>query len=764
MKKISYQDASFLIPFIVLGIFLFYNTYFLELYVGGFGGDYVVQHVPLYEYVRYSFYETHLLFPQINMLLGGFSSFANMVYYGSMNPFIWFSFLVPSIPMQLYLEILLVPFVAFISLMNFKVLKFHDVDDKVNLLSSIAFSVSSVILYQFQFQLPFIWFYPFFLICMWSIQRFHERYIFFIISFATVFYFNLQFSIASCFFLFIYMSYLKWVKLLDVRSYLSYFKLFVVTNVLALMIGFLPFIVQGLASNARGLKTSETFFNFNVLNDIFISNYETFGYEWGLYLYAVICFLSFLFYKKSSLYVFIIFLLMALFVVPITSALNMFLYFDTKIYIYFIPIMMIIFAVTIEFIKKKKMLVKVIVLVISNVFIYYLCFYNQNPDFHHLSLIYVMIQDLVIITILFFNNKYVYIMVSILTVFFSINNFNSLSENEMFVPTSCGDEYKLERSLSHDIYNTPGCSEDFLMSGYTSITNENLAYFKTNVLNDNIYPFHALDVMLLRNPLTMQALSISTGEFPVEPFIKGVSDEYIYGNDIETFSTVDMITHVESASSNDEYTDVYKESMHYEEDFSLVANETKVYYFEDYCSSYFQIRLEIEGDGEVYINDQLYLNSNGITTDNGRIATYTQACNGTNKIEIKGGTEVKISDVQINFFNYEELINNRYAITVPSNIDVEYNESVTFDLNMETDGMMVTTIPYDDGFNVKVDGVDVETEVVNHYFLGVPLEPGNHTIEITFKMKGFYLGLFVTLSGFIITFILFGIRRNSEKI
>jgi hypothetical protein len=764
LKKIKYQATSFWIPFFVLGIFLFYNTYFLGRYIGGFGGDYVVQHVSLYEYVRYSFYETHKLFPQLNMMLGGFSSFANMVYYGSMNPFIWFSFFFPNIPMQLFLEILLVPFISFISYMNFKVLKFHDIDDKVNLLTSIAFSVSSVILYQFQFQLPFIWFYPFFLICMWSIQKFDDRYIAFIFSFGMVFYFNLQFSIASCFFLFIYMNYLKWNKLLDIRSYISYFKLFIITNILALMIGFLPFIVQGLASNARGLKTSESLLNFDVLNDIFITNYETFGYEWGLYIFAVISFLSILFYKQSKLYVFVIFLFLAIFIVPITAALNMFLYFDTKIYIYFIPIVMIIFATTIELIKKKKVFVKVFVIVTSNIFIYWLCINNQNTEFHHLSLVYVLIQDLVLITILFFNNKYLYIVASILIVFFSISNFNSLSKEIMYVPTSCNKEIEFERVLSRDIYNTPGCSDDFLMSGYTSITNENLSFFKTNVLNDNLYPLHALDTTLLRDPLIMQALSISSGEFPVEPFIKGVSSQDIYSNDIETFSTVDMITHVESEDATALYSDEYEETIHYEEDFVLAENETKVYYFEDACSSYFQIRLEIEGNGEVYINDQLYLSSNGISTNSGRVATYNQSCNGTTKIEIKGGTDVKITDVQINFFNYDDLLNDQYPITEPTNINIEYNESITFDLNMETTGMMVTTIPYDDGFNVKVDGVEVDTEVVNHYFLGVPLDDGNHTIEITFTMKGFYVGLFVTLSGFIITFILFGIRRNSEKI
>jgi hypothetical protein len=753
-KKINFSVLSFLIPFVVLSIFLFYNAYFLGLYFEGFGGDYSVQHIPLYEYVRYSFYQTNDFFPQLNMRLGGFSSFASMIYYGSMNPFIWISFLFPNVPMQVYIEFLMIPFISFISYMNFKILRFHNVIDLHNLLISIAFSVSSVILHQYQFQLPFIWFYPFFLISMWSIQKFDDRYIYFIFSFAMVFYFNLQFSIASCFFLFIYMIYLKWTKLLVNKSYLSYFKLFVVVNILSLMIGFLPFIVQGLASNARSLKTSEAIFNINFIDDIFISNYETFGYEWGLYLFAVVGFISLFFIKSSKIYVFIITLVISIFIVPITTALNMFLYYDIKIYIYYIPIMMIVFALTIELLKKKKKLFKFLIFILMNIFIYFICVYKQNPEFQQLALKYILIQDMVIFTILFLHNKYLYIFVSIMTVFFSISSFNSLSSDLLYVPSSCDVDYKLERSLSYDIFNTSTCSEDFLMSGYTSITNENLSYYKTNVLNDNLYPVHALDIMLLRDSLTMQALSISIDEGNVDPFIKGVSNEFIYAEDESTFSNVDMLTHVESETATTIYEDEYNQSLHYEEDFTLNANETTVYNFNDYCNSYFQIRLEIEGPGQVYINDQLFIDSNGIPTANGRIATYNQACNGVNEIEIRAETDVKITDATISFFDYNEIVENSYDISEPTNINVQYNESVTFDLNMETDGMMITTIPYDDGFNVKVDGVEVDTEVVNHYFLGVPLEAGNHTIEITFKMKGFYLGLIVTIIGILITIYL----------
>jgi uncharacterized membrane protein YfhO len=74
---------------------------------------------------------------------------------------------------------------------------------------------------------------------------------------------------------------------------------------------------------------------------------------------------------------------------------------------------------------------------------------------------------------------------------------------------------------------------------------------------------------------------------------------------------------------------------------------------------------------------------------------------------------------------------------------------------MDEAGMLVTTIPYDKGFNIKVNGQKVNTEIVNQYFLGAPLAQGTQHVEITFTMTGFYIGMIVTIIGIIITLYLF---------
>jgi uncharacterized membrane protein YfhO len=74
--------------------------------------------------------------------------------------------------------------------------------------------------------------------------------------------------------------------------------------------------------------------------------------------------------------------------------------------------------------------------------------------------------------------------------------------------------------------------------------------------------------------------------------------------------------------------------------------------------------------------------------------------------------------------------------------------------------MIVTTIPYDKGYTVKIDGVEVETEKVNEYFLGVPISTGEHSVEITFKMRGFYIGVIITAFGILTWFSILFIRKE----
>lgn len=60
---------------------------------------------------------------------------------------------------------------------------------------------------------------------------------------------------------------------------------------------------------------------------------------------------------------------------------------------------------------------------------------------------------------------------------------------------------------------------------------------------------------------------------------------------------------------------------------------------------------------------------------------------------------------------------------------------------------LITSIPFDKGFTILVDGEPVSAEVINTGFLGCELSEGTHQITILFRAEGFVLGAMASLLG-----------------
>ncbi|SJZ57802.1 YfhO family protein [Anaerorhabdus furcosa] len=61
------------------------------------------------------------------------------------------------------------------------------------------------------------------------------------------------------------------------------------------------------------------------------------------------------------------------------------------------------------------------------------------------------------------------------------------------------------------------------------------------------------------------------------------------------------------------------------------------------------------------------------------------------------------------------------------------------------DKLVATSIAYDDGWSVKVDGKTTAIRKVNYGFIGFDLTEGTHRVEFTFIPKGLILGIIVTV-------------------
>ena len=92
----------------------------------------------------------------------------------------------------------------------------------------------------------------------------------------------------------------------------------------------------------------------------------------------------------------------------------------------------------------------------------------------------------------------------------------------------------------------------------------------------------------------------------------------------------------------------------------------------------------------------------------------------------------EISNIELYSLDYEDVSNVRDSIIVPEDIKIEKDKAI-IKVNNKESGYLVSSIPYDNGFKILVDGKDSKVEKVNTAFVGTYLESGDHIIEIEYE-------------------------------
>ena len=93
------------------------------------------------------------------------------------------------------------------------------------------------------------------------------------------------------------------------------------------------------------------------------------------------------------------------------------------------------------------------------------------------------------------------------------------------------------------------------------------------------------------------------------------------------------------------------------------------------------------------------------------------------------------------------------------------NDTIKGTINItEDNSYLVTSIPYDKGYTIKVDNEVVEYKNINKGFIGLPINKGNHNIEISYKTPFLNIGIALSVIGFITFAVIIVIdKRNKRK-
>lgn len=78
--------------------------------------------------------------------------------------------------------------------------------------------------------------------------------------------------------------------------------------------------------------------------------------------------------------------------------------------------------------------------------------------------------------------------------------------------------------------------------------------------------------------------------------------------------------------------------------------------------------------------------------------------------------------------------------------------------------IMLTSIPYEPGWTVKVDGKKTEYIEIAEALIGIDLEPGVHTIEMTYSPPGFKVGILLLIAGAAFIVLIYRYDKKNNKI
>ncbi len=85
----------------------------------------------------------------------------------------------------------------------------------------------------------------------------------------------------------------------------------------------------------------------------------------------------------------------------------------------------------------------------------------------------------------------------------------------------------------------------------------------------------------------------------------------------------------------------------------------------------------------------------------------------------------------------------------------EYSETkIEGSISVQQDGVFMTSIPYDEGWDLYIDGKKADTCTVLEGFLGAKLEKGDYKIKLVYRCPGLFKGLITTIFGIIIFYLI----------
>ncbi|MGL4589759.1 MAG: hypothetical protein ACRCUP_05955, partial [Mycoplasmatales bacterium] len=177
-KEKKFKEKLYKYSYVVPIVLLFFYMVLVSLFsrnIGQLSIDLEAQHVTFVDYIRKTFEVTNNFFPQFSLNYGLGQSFATLYYHGMYNPFIVFSFLVPFIPTNLWLNIVFLSIIGLNGYFTTKILEKWEIKKEIIFLVVIILGFIPGILSNFAIHFMYIYYIPFIFMCIYAFHHFDSK-------------------------------------------------------------------------------------------------------------------------------------------------------------------------------------------------------------------------------------------------------------------------------------------------------------------------------------------------------------------------------------------------------------------------------------------------------------------------------------------------------------------------------------------------------------------------------------------------------------
>lgn len=814
------------IPLLLFGMCLAVCWIFVLQYgILGSDLDWVNQHSVLPDYFRQRFYDTGQLFPDITWNLGAGQNIYNFSYYGLFNPIIWISYLLPFVPMSLYIQITSILSYG-VSVVIFYCWLKKKWDDRITLACTFLFLLAAPLVYHSYNQLMFVNYMPFLCAAFLGVDKYVEekKKALLLCSVCGMILTSFFFSIGGLLALGIYGASKFTEK--GIKEFLkNSVSLAGVLLHSVLLCGILliptAFVLFGRGGSGSHAEMAVSLFTVQPMRFL----YTPHGV--GMSALALIALFDDMICRRKWQEKFLSVSLFLIFAIPFVGyVLNGGLYDKGKVFIPFLPLMCMEVAKYIDRIKKREStfrdilpyLITAIFLIAGKTFwalldcgVMLVCFlirkrFSAFPLAVWVSCVILFCSGWTI------NKGSDHIIPK--EDYEKILDRDTKAEVEEILEKDTG-WYRMEEQQGgkkelQDI-NRIEDSRQWITSMYSSAYNEEYYKFRRETYDINEHFRNNMMQAVSDNPLFLQLMGVKyvIGNHPLAGYelleegengnlyvnshaapIGYVTNEVVSKKNYQTLDFPANQTAflwkavTESAGDdgnfpvmntcpfeipeiNEEENQIKKTSFGWS--FSL-STEKKVSIpmkdvpmTEDLLSVRFQVKNK--KDKDMYIRlcgqtNRLTAKSHEYANHNESFA-YTVTLNPENQTAdfIFGPGEYEISNLEVFTGNLSELRNEKLYET-PLKLEKTEGDTLICSVNNKEAGYLITSIPYDEGFEIHINGEKTSVEKVNTAFVGAKVPKGKCTIEISYKAEGKTLGFLCTGAGIL---LLFGYKIRCNK-